>query len=263
MTIINDLSQKWIESGVAKGDTLLIHSNVKRTVIGCRRAGFTITAQDILNSFLNAVGEKGTLLLPLFNFDFANGGSFDIHHSPSHMGALTEAGRLHNECVRTGHPIYSFAVIGYKSKEFEHLDNVSGYSDESPFGILRRMNGKIASLDLEDQDCMTFYHHIEEIKNIDYRYFKNFSGLYTGFDGISMQKTYKLFVRDIEKGVVTNVNPTGELMWQKGLYKGFRPKDKSGLRTIMATEMFDFVANLIDRSEALDNLYSIRTTNDR
>ena len=63
------------------------------------------------------------------------------------MGAFTEAGRPHKNVVRTSHPVYSFAVIGYRSNEVKDVDNQSGYSDDSPFGIIKRLDGKIASLD--------------------------------------------------------------------------------------------------------------------
>jgi aminoglycoside 3-N-acetyltransferase len=251
------LKDKWLRSGVEPGDTLLVHSNIKRMLIESRRAGLGIGPIEILTSFLDAIGDKGTLLLPLFNFDFANGADFDIRSSPSQMGALTEMGRLHKDMVRTGHPIYSFAVIGYKSKEFEGVNNESGYAEDSPFGILKRLGGKIASLDLEDQNSMTYYHHVEEVKGVDYRYFKTFTGKYTDFNGDMQDRSYKLFVRDIEHGVETNVNPAGELMWQAGLYKGYRPKIDTGLRVIKAKDMFSFVEKIIDDGNAFGNLYSV------
>ena len=251
------LKDRWRRSGMEPGDTVLVHSNIKRTLIEGRRAGLKLGPEEILNSFLEAIGPTGTILLPLFNFDFASGKAFDIRSTPSQMGALTEAARLHGEAIRTGHPIYSFAVIGYRTKEFEGLDNESGYGEDSPFGVLKRLNGKIASLDLEDQNSMTFYHHVEEMKLVSYRYFKEFSGLYTDEHGITKEKRYKLFVRDIEKGVKTYVNPAGELMWQRGLYKGCRPKVESGLRTVKAQEMFCFTEQLINESKALGTLYSI------
>lgn len=251
------LKDRWLRSGIELGDTILVHSNIKRTLIESRRAGLSISPAEILDSFLDAIGHNGTLLLPLFNFDFTSGVDFDIRNSPSQMGALTEAGRLHKDAVRTGHPIYSFAVIGDKSNIFKDVNNESGYSDDSPFGIIKRLNGKIASLDLEDQNSMTFYHHIEEVKNVDYRYFKTFTGNYFGWDGVLSEKAYKLFVRDIVRGVKTDVNPAGELLWQTGLYKGFRPKVDTGLRVIKAVDMFNFVAKLIDDGKALGTLYSL------
>ena len=62
-------------------------------------------------------------------------------------------------------------------------------------------------------------------------------------------------MRDIERNVLTHVNPTGELLWSNGLYRGDRPKEKSGLRTIEARSMFDFVADLIRNDSAEGNLF--------
>ena len=72
--------------------------------------------------------------------------------------ALTEIARKRNGAVRTGHPIYSFAVLGQEKKLFDRLINDSGYGDNSPFALIHNLNGKIASLDLDDQNSMTFYH---------------------------------------------------------------------------------------------------------
>lgn len=251
------LKEKWLRSGVESGDIILIHSNIKRILIESRRANLNLKPSDILDSFLDAIGPKGTLLVPLFNFDFIKGIGFNICTTPSQMGSLTEAGRLHKNAVRTGHPIYSFAAIGHKSNEFKLVNNESGYAEDSPFGILKRLNGKIASLDLDDQNSMTFYHHVEEIKRVHYRYFKTFSGKYTGWSGVTEDKSYKLFVRDTARGVKTDVNPASELLWQAGLYKGFRPKVDTGLRIIRAIEMFNFVEKIIDDGKALGTLYSL------
>lgn len=257
--MIESLSEKWLRSGISPGDTVLLHSNIQRTLIAARRSGLRIGPVEILNSFMDVIGFDGNLLIPLFNFDYAKGNSFDIRTSPSQMGSLTEAARLHKGVIRTGHPIYSFGVIGANAREFKNIDNYSAYAEDSPFGIIKRLDGKIAVLDLEDQQSMTFYHHIEEIKKVDYRYFKAFRGQYTGWSGEGEERSYAVYVRDLDRGVVTNVNPAGELLWQAGLYKGYRPKVDTGLRVIRATEMFGFIAKLIDAGKALDTLYSIRS----
>jgi aminoglycoside 3-N-acetyltransferase len=216
-----------------------------------------IKPEDILNVILALLGKEGTLLLPLFNFDFPKGVPFDIRTTPSQMGALTEAGRKYTGAVRTGHPIYSFAVIGAKSTKFLEIDNFSGYGRESPFAKLRELDGKIAVLDLADLNSQTFYHHIEEMHNVPYRYHKEFSGKYTDALGNSSERTYGLFVRDVEKGVLTHVDPAGELMWEEGLYVGDRPKTGSGLRTIKARDMYDFVSDIITSGKAEGLLYRI------
>jgi aminoglycoside 3-N-acetyltransferase len=251
----NILAKEWHEAGVTEGDLLLVHSSIKRTIERYTVQGISISPADILESFRISVGEKGTLLLPLFNFDFTKGIPFDIRKSPSHMGALTEAGRKHSLAVRTGHPIYSFAAIGYEADKFRTVDNYSGYGIDSPFAMLREFDGRIAVLDLPDQNSMTFYHHVEEIHNVSYRYYKKFTGYYTNSNGETKMRTYGLFVRNLEEGILTHVNPAGELMWAEGLYKGNRPKTGSGLRTIKANLMFDFVSSIIISEKAEGLLY--------
>lgn len=244
-------------AGLQEGDIVLVHSSLRRTLQTWAEQGADINPQIVLQSFLEALGPEGTLLLPLFNFDFTTGVPFDIRTSPSHMGALTEASRLHPEAVRTGHPIYSFAVIGALSERFRGVDNFSGYGADSPFGILCELDGKIAVLDLDDQNSMTFYHHIEEMHNVPYRYHKTFTGQYTNARGVTEVRTYGLFVRDLEKGVLTHVNPTGGLLWEHGLYSGFRPGEGPGLRVVSARKMFGFVSEIIRSGRAEGLLYRI------
>lgn len=210
-----------------------------------------------VQSFLDAVGSSGTVLFPLFNFGFSNGEPFDIRETPSKMGKVTEAARLHPDAIRTKHPIYSFAIIGAAADRFENVDNISGYGDDSPFGILRQLNGKVASLDLDDQNSMTFYHHVEEVNQVPYRFMKTFEGPYTDWDGSTQSKQYKLYVRDTDRGVETHVNPAGELLWENGLYSGFRPKQECGLRVIDANAMYEFVSEIIASGKAEGLLYRV------
>ena len=252
---IKQLSESWANCGVKSGDILLVHSNIKRTLVKARRAGVQLTPDDVLDSFIDCLGDSGTLILPLFNFDFPTKKVFDIRSTPSQMGALTEVARMRSDVVRTGHPIYSFAVLGKEKDRFKGLVNESGYGENSPFGLLHKLNGKIASLDLEDQNSMTFYHYVEEYMMVKYRYFKTFSGAFFDSVGQESRRDFKLFVRDIEQHVLTHVNPAGELLWKNGLYRGDRPKENAGLRTIKANDMFDFVSHLVNSGNAEGNLF--------
>jgi aminoglycoside 3-N-acetyltransferase len=255
---VSRLSEEWRKSGVESSDILLLHSSTKRTLRKLHKWGFTPDIRTILDSFLDVLGAAGTLLLPLFNFDFASGVPFDIRSTPSQMGALTEAGRTHPEAVRTGHPIYSFAVLGNGRERFRGLKNFSGYGADSPFAILHKAGGKIAVLDLPDQHSMTFYHYVEESMSVDYRFHKQFSGLYTDFDGVACKRTYGLFVRKTDQGVVTQVDPMAEILWEKGLYSGDRPGNGSGLRVIEASKLYDEVAAVIAQGKARGLLYEIQ-----
>jgi len=256
--ITKEMASNWTQSGISEGDTVLIHSSLIRTIRYFLKQRKKISPQIVLDSFLEAVGSSGTLLLPLYNFDFTKGKAFDIRNTPSHMGALTEVGRLYPKSVRTGHPIYSFVAIGKKAERFRVVNNFSGYGKDSPFAILRELDGKIAVLNLSDQNSMTFYHHVEEMNKVTYRYHKQFTGEYTDANGHTEMKTYGLFVRNIEEGVLTHVNPAGELMWKNGLYKGCRPNEGNGLRVVSARIMFDFVSDIIKSGRAKNLLYRIK-----
>jgi aminoglycoside 3-N-acetyltransferase len=245
-----ELAQNWRRCGINPGDIVLIHSSLKRTL-----QTHSTTPQAVLESFLDAVGPNGTLLFPLFNFDFTKGVPFDMKSTPSHMGVLTEAARMHPGAVRSGHPIYSFAIIGPQANLFA-VDNFCGYGPDSPFAVLRTANGKIAVLDLDDQNSMTFYHHVEEMHAVPYRYHKQFTGLYTDADGDKSERTYGLFVRDLERGVRTDVDRMGELLWEKGLYRGDRPWQGDGLRTISAAAIYDAVSEVIKEGRAKGLLFS-------
>jgi aminoglycoside 3-N-acetyltransferase len=246
------LAENWHKCGINPGDVVLVHSSLKRTL-----QTYNTTPQAIMESFLEAAGPEGTMLFPLFNFDFTKGTPFDIRSTPSQMGALTESARQFPGAVRSGHPIYSFAAIGAQAEKF-NVDNFSGYGPDSPFAILRQLNGKIAVLDLEDLNSITFYHHIEEICDVPYRFHKKFTALYTDANGVTSERTYGLFVRNLEMGVITDVNLMGEILWQKGLYHGKRPKEGIGLRTISANAVFESVSEVIKSGRAQGLLYSIK-----
>lgn len=254
----NLLDGYWEGAGLDFGDTVLIHSSVKRVLTNLLQQGQQTNPNLIIDSLLRVVGAEGTIVFPLFNFDFPELKYFSMLTTPSQMGVLTEFARTNYEGFRTGHPIYSFYAIGRNSPEFRGINNNSGYGTDSPFAKLVELDGKIASIDLEDQNSMTMYHYVEEMMSVDYRYFKTFTGKYQNEFGTCSEESYKLFVRDLEKGVVTDVNRMGEILWREGLYKGYRPRVKHGMRTIKARALVDRTCKEIVEGRAIHSLYSIR-----
>ena len=253
----SQLIQRWRSTGMCEGDVVLLHSSISRTMKECQLEESSFTVANLLESFISTVGVGGTLILPLFNFSFCDGQPFIRSSTPSSMGSLSECARQDKRFARTTHPIYSFAVCGSRSDEFVALNNISALADDGPFGLLRRLDGKIAVLDLDDQNSMTFYHHIEEVMNVDYRYHKSFTGTYIDYDRSQTERTYELFVWDEFRRVQTDVNRAGDWLWVKGLYSGDRPFISSGMRVIRTKEMFDEVAHLIHDGFAEQFLYSI------
>ena len=173
------------------------------------------------------------------------------------MGILTEIARKKKNVIRTGHPIYSFCALGKHSKEFQGIDNESGYGHDSPFAKINEMDGKIAVIGLDDQHSMTSYHYVEECNQVDYRYYKSFTGDYVKEDGIKIEKTYTLYVRDIKRGVKTDVNRMMDFLWLKGLYIGKKPNEGYGMRTIKFNSLYQQTENIIKSGNAKNYLFSI------
>ncbi len=253
--IISELSDLWSRSGIGKNETVLVHSSISRFLKKYKSRGINLTPDDILDSFIKSAGEKGTLLFPTYNFEFTEGKAFDIRNSKSETGALTEAARLHPLSVRTGHPLFSFAVIGYHSDKFSRLYNFGAFGEDSPFAILLALDGQIAALDVAGEFCMTFYHHVEEMENAPNRYHKNFNGKYFDYDGQETQREFDVYSRKIELGVETDVKPMEEYLWSKGMYSGDRPGEGSCLHVIKARTVYDEAAAIIREGKSLGMLY--------
>ncbi len=255
--IVNELSKRWIKSGLCEGDIFLLHANIRRLLFEFKKKKISLNIKIIIDSFLNVIGKNGTLLMPLFNFDFTTEKFFSLNKTISKMGSLSENFRINYKVLRTKHPVYSFGVLGENVKKFD-TNNFSAYGVDSPFDILRKLNGKIGVLDLAEQNSMTFYHHIEEMNNVNWRYHKTFKGIYEEFDGKISEKKYSIFVRDLDKGVITYVENAGELLWKNGLYKGFRKNTGTGLRILDTIDTFNFISEIIQKGKAEGVLYKLK-----
>jgi len=243
---------------IQAGETVLLHSDLTRLI---RKHRKEVTGTALLDGLLAALIEKlgraGTLLVPTFNFGWCQGEPFDLQRTPSKMGAFTERARLHRTAQRTPHPVYSFAVIGHHARDFANLGNFTAYGADSPFALLTQLGGKIVVLDLDDQSSMTYYHHVEQQLAVDYRHHKIFSGEYRDDLGKVEERSYSVFVRDLARGIVTDVNRMGELLWDGDVWQGSRPGEGTGLRVASAQRVFDDTAIIIAEGEAAHYLYRV------
>ena len=255
--MIPDLKSYWCGSGLVKGDTVLLHSSMRRLLKFLAELKIADPPRVVLESLLNHIGGRGTLVLPLFNFDFPKTQFYSVISTPSQMGVITEYARLNFSGVQTYHPIYPFYIIGSNENEFENINNLSGYGADSPFAKLISLEGKVAAVDLPDSRCMTFYHHVEEMCQVPYRFYKNFSGYYQKVESTIEFRTYKLYVRNLAAGVITNVDRMGEILWREHLYKGNKPGLGNGMRTIHAKTLFARTRKEILEGRAINTLYSI------
>jgi aminoglycoside 3-N-acetyltransferase len=230
---------------------------MKRAYLEIARRGSKPDSGILIESLMKEVGLEGTLVFPTFNFDFPDSKYFSVNSTPSQMGKITEDARRNQAGFRSGHPVYSFFAIGKNAHKFSIINNYSGYGNDSPFAVLLELGARICVVDLEDQESMTFYHHVEEMNRVEYRYHKKFRGDYEDVEGKVTEREYSLFVRNLELGILTDVNRMGQLLWQEGLYCGNLPGEKNGMRSILADELFNRTSRIIQEGRAEDFLYSV------
>ena len=232
------------ELGVKEGDTLLVHSSYKS--LGEVDGG----PETVVRALEAALGAEGTLIMPTFNFDFNRGVPWDVRKTRSKMGALTEIVRIDPRSKRVFHPFYSFAILGKHAEMLSALRYKSAYERNSVFGKLRDLDGKIMVIGLSYNDSMTFFHHIEQMEGVDYRFLKQFTGEVTDENGNTYTDTFEMLVRDIDKGVMTMVDPMGALMEEAGVIQSAKIGD-ADVKLMKANEVYEFTAREMKRDPYL------------
>jgi aminoglycoside 3-N-acetyltransferase len=232
--------------GVEEGDTLLVHSSYKS--FGEVDGG----PQTVIRALEAALGtdKDGTLIMPTFNFDFNRGVPWDVRTTPSKMGVLTELVRTDPRAKRVFHPFYSFAILGKHAGMLGSLRYKSSYERNSVFGKLRDLDGKIMVIGLSYTNSMTFFHHIEQMEGVDYRFLKQFTGEVVDEDGETYTDTFEMLVRDIDKGVITEVDPMGRLMEKAGVIQSARIGE-ADVKLMKANEVYEFTAREMKRDPHL------------
>jgi aminoglycoside N3'-acetyltransferase len=170
------------------------------------------------------------------------------------MGAITNIVREHPDAKRVFHPIYSFAILGKYATYLTEERYKSSFGVNSLFGKLRQLDGKIMIIGLSYTNSMTFFHHVEEIEGVDYRYMKDFTGMVTDQNGVTNEGTFSMLVRDLDMGVITEVDPMGSLMEDAGIV-AVRQIGESTVKLMKANDVYAFTAREMKQDPKL--LYEI------
>ncbi len=195
------------------------------------------------------------VLFPTYNFDFCNGINFDYYKTESKMGFITNVALGRNDFLRTQHPIYSFAVFGKHSENFYNLNNKEAFGAKSPFAHLYELKAKMLLVDVDYQNSFTFVHYVEQQENVDYRFHKDFSALYTDKNGSTENRRYSMFVR--KNNIQTNVNPIGEILEIRNVSKYFKV-DNLEIKLIDLFNSYDIIAEDIKNNNARNLMIEIK-----
>lgn len=201
--ICDGLKDKLREIGITSGDTIYVASDIRYFI-------YTITSKygvdevekalDVLtNTLQETVGSEGTILFPVFSWDFCRGKGFDYYKTQGEVGTYSNW-ILNNrkDFRRTQHPMYSFMVWGKKTDLFCNMSNQDAWGVASPFYYLMKNGGKQLDFNVESYKGLTFIHCIEQWVKVPYRHYKYFYGKYTDANGNTEIRTYSMYVRDVD-----------------------------------------------------------------
>lgn len=129
--------------GVVEGGSLLVHSSLRS--LGYVEGG----PMEVVAGLRRAVGPEGTLLLPALSYDTVTAANpvFDLEHSPSCVGAITECFRT-SGAMRSIHPTHSVCAVGPDAADFlaDHHRDTTPVGEHSPFRRIRDRCGQILML---------------------------------------------------------------------------------------------------------------------
>jgi aminoglycoside 3-N-acetyltransferase len=123
----------------------------------------------LIDSFLDALGADGTLIIPSFNFNLKNGDHFSPSQTMPLTGALASEALKRKDFRRTYHPLHSFLVKGRLADDLASLRNISSFASDSPFALLTRENARMLIIGTRISEAFTFVHHAEELARVPYR----------------------------------------------------------------------------------------------
>ncbi len=169
-----DVSEGLRALGIAAGDLLLVHSSLSR--FGRVEGG----AEAIIDGLLDAVGPRGTVLVPTHTWDRVNARNpvFDVRRTPGCVGLIPETFRGRDSALRGLHPTHSCAAIGPLEVEMlaGHETQVTPCGSRSPYQRLIERRGRIVLLGVTLL-VNTSFHALEEMAAVPYL-FDRFEMLY-------------------------------------------------------------------------------------
>ncbi len=149
----------------------------------------------ILDGFVRAVGEQGTIVMPTFSFEFCDRAFFDPKSSDTYCGRLSTAFLRRNDVCRTWYPpIHTVAVVGTHKQHLLSLRPTTGFSAGSAFDWMVSMPTLICLFGVSVADGMAHIHWLEEKFRVGYRKLRKFTGV-VRIDGSDIRQTFSRYVR--------------------------------------------------------------------
>jgi aminoglycoside 3-N-acetyltransferase len=121
------LAEGFRQLGLREGLTAMVHSSLSS--FGWVEGG----AETVIKALLDVLGAGGTLVLPTLCLKEDRFETWDIRHSPSTVGRITETFRLWPGVLRSDHFSHSVAALGPLAEEITS-GHATAYGRPSPWG---------------------------------------------------------------------------------------------------------------------------------
>lgn len=180
---------------IKRDSIILLSSNISKIVYNAAKNNEKFDADIFIDSFIDQIGNNGTLLITAYNWDFCSGIPFNYHTTQSKTGILGNYALKRKDFKRTKHPIYSHVVYGKDKDYLTSIDPVCSFGKDSVFDYLYKNNAINIGLDASLNDCYSTIYYFEQQCGVPYRYIKYFKNLYTDENNITSKKTYSMNVR--------------------------------------------------------------------
>lgn len=202
---------------IRKGERIWLSSDIIGFALEFRKEKKKLDQNALIDAFIEAVGEEGTILIPTFNFDFSNNGYYDYKKSKGTTGALGNTALKRDDFKRTKHPLHSFAVWGRDKELLCSMENNNSFGTDSPFGYCVQRHVRQIVLGTDYKHALTFMHYAESVCNAPYRYMKTFHGTYVTEDGVEEIRDYIYPVRQLDIHPEECSNNIGQVFEESGL----------------------------------------------
>lgn len=221
--------------GISHGDCLFIHSSILSFGLPADVAVSQLP-EKIFDVLQKKIGEKGTIVVPAFNFDFCNGAPYDRQNTPSkNMGVFSEYIRKLPETKRSSHAMQSIAAIGKLAEYFTENDTSSAFDPDGAFDRLININAKTLLIGA-DFSYNSAFHLAEQKAAVPYRYWKNFEGPYID-NTAETTRIYRMFVRDLNQDLQLDFSRIEEHLLKNNQLK----KEQLGQGFIQLYRLKDFM----------------------
>ena len=163
ITSKHQIKEQLEQLGIHNNDIIMLHSSLSK--LGYEEGG----AETVITAFLEILDKDGTLVMPSFpaigfNYDYLKTNpTFDILHTPSKMGVITEVFRKMKGVKRSFHPTDAVCAIGKQADYLikDHFNQLTPYNQSSPFYRLVELKAKIILMGV-DLNSLTNFHTLED-----------------------------------------------------------------------------------------------------